>query len=59
MASMAFMPTTVTREDLNDVCAAFKGYYGVFQGRRPRHGGNAAAVTRFNHNYIEAGEAKF
>ncbi|WP_226870594.1 MULTISPECIES: hypothetical protein [Megasphaera] len=52
------MPTTVTREDLNDVCAAFKGYYGVFQGRRPRHGGNAAAVTRFNHNYIEAGDAK-
>ena len=35
MTLMAFMPTTVTWEDLDDVCAAFKGCYDVFQGVVP------------------------
>ena len=37
-----------TREDFNDVCAAFKGCYDVFQGRRPRHDGHAAAFTQLD-----------
>ena len=36
------------REDLDDVCAAFKGCYDVFQGRRPRHDGYAVAVAQLD-----------
>ncbi|OBZ33607.1 hypothetical protein A0U42_05400 [Megasphaera sp. DISK 18] len=38
--------------------APHKSGCNVFQGCRPRHDGNVAAVAKFNHNYIEAGEAK-
>ena len=36
------------REDLDDVCAAFKGCYDIFQGRRPRHDGYAVAVAQLD-----------
>ncbi|WP_418559390.1 hypothetical protein [Megasphaera massiliensis] len=45
-------------EGFNGVSAALKSGCNVFQGCRPRHDGNVAAVATFNHNYIEAGDAK-
>ncbi len=38
----------LTREDFNDVSAAFKGCYDVFKGRRPRHNSYAVAVAQFD-----------
>ncbi len=48
-----------SEEGFNDVSTALKSGCNIFQGCRPRHDGNVAAVATFNHNYIEAGEAKF
>jgi len=45
-------------EGFNGGSAALKSGCNVFQGCRPRHDGNVAAVATFNHNYIEAGDAK-
>ncbi len=58
MALIAFMPTTFTREDLNDVSAAFKGGYDVFQGRSPRHNSYTVAVAQLDRFDVEGRRRK-